>query len=300
MFLENCMGGWLEYLGNQGKSEHTRSGYQRGLRHFARWYKRSGGQESVDPVAVTGRDVREWMSFQQVVEGAKPATVNQRLAALSGFYRWALQRELVDRNPASGISSLRRDPRRPKALDQRDFRRLRRAVHGSGNLRDVALFEVMAGAGLRVSEALALCVGDVTINERSGKVVVRKGKGRVYREVPLTREVRLALRAYLDNHQDLDDADPLWVGQRGSLEDPSAVNRMLEKYARQAGVDGVTPHVLRHSFATAYLRSNPGDIRHLAAILGHADIKTTMVYTEPGFDELARRMDRAELGGFDG
>jgi len=292
--FENSVGDWLVYLADQGKSGSTCAGYRRGCKHFARWYKRSGGQNAVDPVAVIGRDVRDWMAYQQVVEGAKPATINQRLAGLAGFYRWAMRKEIVDRNPASGVSSLRREQRRPKALDKRDFRRLRRTVHGKGSLRDVALFEVMAGAGLRVTEALRLRVSDLTIGARSGSVVVRKGKGNVYREVPLTKEVRQALREYLAAH-DLDGDDPLWVGQRGALTDRSVVNRMLAKYARLAGVDGVTPHVLRHSFATAYLRRNPGDIRHLAAILGHADLKTTMVYTEPDLDELARRMEEAEI-----
>jgi integrase/recombinase XerC len=162
--------------------------------------------------------------------------------------------------------------------------------------RDIALFELLVGTGLRVSEALKLRVGDLSLNDRSGRVTVRRGKGGVHREVPLTKEVRQTLKAYLETHPDLEGKDPLWVGQRGPLKDPSAINRLLAKYARLARVKEVTPHALRHTFATRYLEAHPGDIRYLAAILGHADLKTTMVYTEPDLDDLARRMEEAEVG----
>ncbi len=286
---------WLAYLHREGKSASTRKGYRRGLAHFATWYEQSGG-EPFDPTAVIPRDVRDWLSFQQVVEEARPATVNQRLAALSGFYRWATAQERVPRDPTDGVKSLRRESRRPRALPRRELRRLRRYIHAGGDLRDIALFEFLVGAGLRVSETLALKVGDVTLDERSGHVTVRWGKGGIHRQVPLTREVRQAAREYLAAHPDLAGKTPLWVGQRGPLKDPSSVNRLLAKYARLAGVEDVTPHTLRHSFATGYLKAHPGDIRHLAAILGHADLKTTMVYTEPDLDELGRRMEEAELG----
>ncbi|MCP4539234.1 MAG: tyrosine-type recombinase/integrase [Chloroflexi bacterium] len=285
---------WLTHLDLEGKSANTRKGYRRGLLHFAAWYKQSGG-EPFDPAAVIARDVRDWVAFQQTVEGSKPATINQRLAALSGFYRWAIQQKRVSHNPTRGIKALRREPRRPRALPQKELRRLRRYIHANGNLRDIALFEMLAGAGLRVTETLALKVSDVTINDRSGKVVIRRGKGHVYREIPLTKEVRQVLREYLAAHPALEGEDPLWVGQRGPLKDPSSINRLLDKYARFADVEEVTPHILRHSFATGYLKAHPGDIRHLAAILGHADLKTTMVYTEPDLDELTRRMEEAEV-----
>jgi integrase/recombinase XerD len=286
---------WLDFLDKQGKSTSTIKGYRRGLAHFATWYRQSGGGP-FDPDAVLPRDVREWVTVQQKVEEAKPTTINQRLAALSGFYRWATDRGHAESDPTEGVKALRRELRKPRALSRKKLRRLRRFVHGSGNLRDIALFELLVGTGLRVSEALALKVSDVILNDRSGMVTVRRGKGGVHREVQLTNEVRQVLREYLEAYPDLEGDDPLWVGQRGPLKNSSTVNRLLSKYARFAGLEGVTPHVLRHTFATLYLEANPGDIRYLAAILGHADLKTTMVYTVPDADELARRMEKAELG----
>jgi site-specific recombinase XerC len=166
-------------------------------------------------------------------------------------------------------------------------------VYASGNPRDVAMVELLAGAGLRVGELLALRVGDVTLGERSGQVVVRRGKHRGYRTVPLTASVRKALAAWLAIHAQADDADaPLWWGPRGPLTDRSAVNRMLAKYARRAGVAPCGPHVLRHTFATRYLAANPGDLRGLAALLGHSNLNPVMIYTEPRLEDLAQHMER--------
>ena len=148
--------------------------------------------------------------------------------------------------------------REAKGLPNRDLRRLLRAVHASGNLRDIAIVEVLAGTGLRVGELLALQVGDIEIGERSGKLTVRQGKHGGYRDVPLTREVRAALSAYLEQHPDAKPDTPLWLGTRGELSHRSSVVRLLNKYAYQAGIEAFSPHALRHTFASRYLRRKPG------------------------------------------
>jgi len=148
------------------------------------------------------------------------------------------------------VSSIRLESRQPKAVRRPPLRKLLRAARG--HLRDYAMLEMLAGAGLRVGELLALKISDMAIGERSGTVIVRRGKHENYREVPLTLDVRKALTAYLDNkHSDRDEPmAPLWVGQRGASSHRSSVTRMLEKYAIQAGIEPVNPHALRHTFAT--------------------------------------------------
>lgn len=289
----SLVGQWVDSLAKDGKSPSTIKGYRRGIDHFATWYEQSTG-EAFTPSMVIPRDVRDWIAFQQTVEGARPATINQRLAALSAFYRWAIGTGEVANDPTRGIKSLRSERHKPRALSKRELRRLRRRIYASGNLRDIAIFEFLLGTGLRVSEALSLKVRDISLGSRSGIVRVRRGKMGTSREIPLTKEVRRALREYLEAFR-LQADDPLWIGQRGPLRDPSAINRILGKYAREAGLDGFTPHTLRHTFATRYLESHPGDIRTLAAILGHQDVRTTMIYTEPDLEEIARRMEEAEI-----
>ena len=284
---------WTDFLAREGKSLSTIKGYRRGVDHFAAWYEQSTGK-AFTPGLVVPRDVRDWIAFQQTVEGARPATINQRLAALSAFYRWAVSTGEAANDPTQGVKSLRCERHKPKALSKRELRRLRRRIYASENLRDIAIFEFLLGTGLRVSEALSLKVRDIFLSNRSGMVRVHCGKKGTSREIPLTREVRRALREYLEAFR-LQADEPLWVGQRGPLRDPSAIHRILGKYAREAGIDGFTPYTLRHTFATRYLESHPGDIRTLAAILGHRDVRTTMVYTEPDLKEIARRMEEAEI-----
>ncbi len=169
-----------------------------------------------DPAAVIGRDIQDWKAYQQTVEKAAPATINQRLVALSGFFAWAVGQGIVRLDPTADVSALRLPKRDIKSLEEKDYRRLLRAVHAGKNLRDIALVELLGGAGLRVGELLALKVGDLEINSRSGRVTVRKGKHGSYREVPLTKDVRQALDLYLETHPEKDNPDAdLWLGQRG-------------------------------------------------------------------------------------
>jgi integrase/recombinase XerD len=287
---------WLQTLQRGGKSEHTVQAYRRALRHFAGWSWVLYGQD-FDPANIVGRDVRDWKAYQQTVEKAAPATINQRLVALSRFFAWAVRQGLAQDDPTHDVNSIRLPKHQPRGLPNRDLRRLLRAVHASGNLRDIAMLEVLVGTGLRVGELLALVVGDVELGERSGKVTIRQGKHGGFREVPLSRDVRQALADYLKNHAEKEKADTaLWLGTRGPLSNRSSVVRILEKYAYQAQIEPVQPHALRHTFATRYLMANPDDLRGLAALLGHANLNTVMIYTTPSLDDLAARMERMEAG----
>ena len=287
---------WLATLEQKGKSQSTIANYRRALTHFARWSEQSYG-EQFDPAAIIPRDVADWKSHQQTVEKATPATVNLRLVGLSRYFKWALARGLVRNDPTTEVSTIRLESRKPKSLKKTSLRRLLRRVSKAGNVRDIAMVEVLLGTGVRVSELLALRVEDLTLNDRSGELIVREGKGGLFRRIPLTASVRNALKEYLDEHPELAAEDYLWVGERGPLRDRGSVLYLLKKYAFQAGLDErlVSPHVLRHTFATRYLAANPDDLRGLAAILGHANLNTVMIYTEPTTEDLAARMERAEV-----
>jgi len=190
---------------------------------------------------------------------------------------------------------LRPPPREPKGLDSQDVCKLLRAAHH--HPRDFAMLEVLIGTGVRVGELLGLCVGDVEIGERSGKLTIRQTKHGGYREIPLTLDVRKALSAYLETHPEADNPDvPLWIGQSGSLSHRSSMMRILNKYTLLAGLERISPHTLRHTFASRYLKANKGDLRGLARLLGHVSLNTVMIYTEPDMDDLAERMERVEVG----
>ena len=254
------------------------------------------------PTKLIRRDIRDWRSHQQSVEKVSPRTTNLRLAAVSAFYQWAVAEELVDRDPTDNIKRVPLPQRQPQSLTYKQLRHLLRAVHNSRHLRDIAIIELLAGTGIRVGELLRLHVDDVVLRERSGWITVREGKHSGYREIPLTKEVRAALAAYLQAHpydragSDVSQQNnvPLWIGKQGTLAHRSTVHRIINKYTRLAGLDPIGPHILRHTFATLYLRANPDDLRGLAALLGHSDLNTVMLYTEPTLTDLTTRMERME------
>ncbi|MCB0192099.1 MAG: tyrosine-type recombinase/integrase [Anaerolineae bacterium] len=287
---------WLAYLNQMGKSTSTKRNYDRAVQHFIHWSEQSYG-ELFDPAAIIPRDVVDWQAFQQRIEKAKPATINLRLVGLSRYFKWAVARGYVRQDPTVDVASLRLDQRHPKALTDRQVRRLLRQVAKSENLRDMALVELLLGTGLRVSEVLALQAEDVVLNSRSGEVIVRRGKGGIQRRIPLITSVRSALRQYLDSQPRLKPRDLLWVGERGPLQNRGSILYLLKKYMFQAGLDEdlISPHVLRHTFASRYLRTHPGDLRGLAAILGHSNLNTVLIYTEPTVEELADKMEQAEV-----
>lgn len=283
---------WIEYLAQQGRSINTLQAYRRALAHFLNWYQQVY-QASLDLSSLMPRDIRLWKSQQQSQERAAAASINQRLVAVMKFLDWAVEKHYISSNPAKDTKALRLPARQAQALKHVEVMRLLRAARG--NLRDYALLELLVGTGIRVGELLDLKFADIELHERSGKLTVRQGKGGNYREIPLTKEVRHALQAYFSGletgfHSD----ESLWQGKRGPLRHRSSILRLLNRYARIAKLDNLHPHQLRHTFASRYLQANPSDLRGLAYLLGHVDIKTVLIYTEPSLDDLSERMERVE------
>lgn len=291
---------WLDYLTTQGRSKHTLSAYRRAINHLSHWSQTTYG-EPFDPGQLIARDIRDWKSYQQTVKQAAPSTINQRLVGVASFYQWVVTNGFVTHDPTAETKSIRLPLRQPQSLSHQDLRRLLRAVHNGGSLRDIAMIELLVGAGLRVGELLQLQVGDLVLRERSGWVIVREGKHGGYREAPLTSEVRTALVAYLESRGGgttstlPDKTTPLWMGKQGALTHRSSVLRILNKYAFRAQLDSISPHTLRHTFATLYLKANPDDLRGLAALLGHSNLNTVMIYTDPTREDIVNRVERMKL-----
>jgi len=292
---ENIVDRWIANLGITGKSPLTQEAYRHATNHFSKWLHETYGNGFV-PGEVIARDIKDWKTYQQATEKASPHTINQRLVAINRFFTWAQGEGIVQSNPAIDVNLININGMKPKGLDTKSLRQLLRTIHRYGNVRDAAMVEVLAGTGIRVSELLSLAVGDIELTDRSGKLTVRKGKHSGYREIPLTKDIRSVLSAYMEEHGQKEDANsPLWIGIRGALKSRSTVFRMLNKYAKIAGLANLGPHTLRHTFAFQYLQANPDDIRGLAALLGHTNINTVMIYTQPSFEDLSKRMERVSI-----
>ena len=286
------------YLQAQDRSPHTVKAYRSDAAAFFDWLAAQLGRP-VPPVEVTPFDVQKYRDHL-VAEGRKPASVNRSLAALRVCFAWAMQTGQASTNPARDVQGLKQAQRTPKALTTQEVYRLQREAAAQRQLaqvkagdaitptlvdalRDEALLNLLLYTGLRVSECAALRVDDVLLNGKNGKVIVRSGKGRKYREVPLHKEARKAVAAYL-TVRPTERGDTLFLGQRGPL-GARGIQFRIAALGDAAGV-AVTPHVLRHTFATRLLRevkTDPsGDLRTglvtVAALLGHSSVATTAIY----------------------
>jgi site-specific recombinase XerD len=302
------------YLEAKDRSPRTVKGYLWDLRAFFTWLKEQTGCE-MQAAEVTTFDVRQYRDAL-VSDRHKPATVNRRLAALRAFFDWAVEEGHATGNPAADIKQTKRARRvAPKGLSDREVYLLQRqaaerrqlaekraGVDETGQqrvsfsvasaMRDEAVIALLLHTGLRLNEAAGLCVRDVILNKRSGKVCVYgKGRGKKYREVPLNREVRKALAAYLEVRPKAEsDDESFFLGQRGRLTD-KGIQHLINVIAKAADVK-VSAHKLRHTFATRLLRSHGVDLVTTAALMGHESVSTTAIYTQPTEADLQSAVDR--------
>jgi len=273
----------------QEVSPRTLASYQSDLSLFARFFTETTG-ESFRPQAVTPTDIRDYKAHLVTVRRQRPATVNRRLAALRKFFGWAKAQGLVAELPTDAVKGLPQARRIPKALPKRDTDRLLRQAERRGKKRDVAILSLLRHTGLRVGELCALRLGDIDSSERKGAVTVRSGKGQKYRVVPLNADVRRALGRYLAVRPRVAD-DHLFLSQKGGTLGSQAVETLVRGYGRQAGLEDVTPHVLRHGFATELLRAGV-DLVTVSTLLGHERLETTAIYTQPSALDLERAVER--------
>lgn len=278
-------------LARQEVSANTLRNYQADLAGFARWFTETN-QEPFEARAVTPTDVRDYKAHLVAVKHRAPATVNRRLAALRRFFGWAKGAGCIAELPTETVKDLPSARRSPKSLEKRDVDRLIRKAQQGGRKRDLAIVLLLRHTGLRVGELSALRLDDIDSSERKGSVTVRSGKGQKYRVVPLNADVRRAIAQYLEVRPKVVD-DHLFIGQRGGLLKEQAIQLVVAKYARQAGLEDVTPHTLRHSFAK-HLLDEGVDLVTVSALLGHESLQTTAIYTQPSPRDLERAVQKLE------
>lgn len=264
----------------------TAKSYKEDLLDFSCWFSDTNGQELVASL-VTSVDLREYQTYLIRTRGLKPATVNRRLAAIRSWLRWCQEQGEVESLPRwpKRASEVQRSP---KALTKQEQDRFLRAVEREGSLRDMALVGLMLFAGLRVGEVVRLRVEDIEISERKGKVVVRSGKGIKRREIPLGLDARNMIRGWASRVP----GEWLFPGQNGGHMSARSVQQMIKKYAWQAHIEPskITPHILRHTFATRLLREGK-DLVIVAGLLGHSRLDTTARYTRPSYSDMERAVE---------
>ncbi len=286
-------------LAREDLSPATLRGYVYDLRHFLRWYQ--GLQDA--PFGPDRLAEYDLIAYRQhmVAAGRRPATINRRLEALRRLGRWAHTTGMLTVDVVHDVRPVRTvRNRQPAGLTDPEVHGVLRAAGASRHglaPRNYALVQLMLQTGIRVGEVATLQLGDVTINDRSGSLRIRQGKGLKAREVPLNATARRAVKAYLDIRPSVTKVEPLFLSSRDGPMPVRSIQAVIASVARRARMQRVpvSAHTLRHTFALGYLRDNPGKLVELAALLGHESLDTTAVYTRPSNEDLAADLERSHL-----
>jgi site-specific recombinase XerD len=293
------MAAFLLSLERDDLAPATVRGYRYDLRHFLAW------RRTVQDGAFVIRDLagHDLIAYRQhmVSAGRRPAAINRRLEALRRLCRWARGTGALTSDVAQGVRPVRtvRD-RQPVGLTDVEVHAVLRAAGASSHglaARNYAMVQLMLQAGLRVGEVAALRITDITMNDRSGSVRIRHGKGLKAREAPLNATARRALKQHLERRQASGKDAPLFISSRETAMPVRTIQAVITSLARRAHLKraAVSAHTLRHTFALGYLRDNPGKLVELASLLGHESLDTTAIYTRPSRNDLAADLERSHL-----
>lgn len=275
---------FLDHLrAEKGVSVHTLRAYAFTLDHLDAHVERAG----TCLVAAEARDLRGFLF--QVGNGRSSATVARHTAAIRTFYGWAAREGFVSDGKAGLLQPPKVGQRAPFVATEEEADRLfDDAPDGRNGLRDRALLETLYGAGLRVGEASALDRGDLDLD--GGVIRVRRGKGGKERRVPLGPPAVEALRAWLAVTPSGGPA--VFLNRSGARLGVRSMHRIVRDRGLQAGIPGLHPHAMRHSFATHLLDAG-ADLRGIQQLLGHESLSTTQRYTKVSVESLVATYRRA-------
>jgi integrase/recombinase XerC len=303
MLAEEARRGFLAWLLHERRaSTLTAEAYGQDLASFLGFITRHIGAEPdlAALAALRAADFRAWLA-DQAEHGLEPATRARHLSALRSFFRWLARRQGVSNAQLTLLVTPRVRRPLPRALSAGEARAVAEDIGEASDAaavqaRDVALFTLLYGCGLRIAEALALDVRDAPLPGSEAMLRVT-GKGAKQREVPVLPVVRQAVVAWLGYHPRRQPEAPLFMGVRGGRLDPAVAQRTLRKFRRLAGLpEHATPHALRHSFAT-HLLAGGADLRAIQDLLGHAKLSTTQRYTSVANERLLEVWHRTHPRG---
>jgi integrase/recombinase XerC len=302
--MEQLLTQFLEHLRyERNLSEHTLRNYQSDLQQFHDYLAPADpktGKRTEPPLAdIDHLTIRDWLGTLHAAQKQK-ASIARKLAALRTFFQFLVREGMLEMNPAKLVSTPRLEKKLPKHLSIEEAVKFVESPNLETDLgkRDRAILELMYATGVRVAELTKLNFGHVDFKNRLIRVT---GKRRKERIVPFGEPALAALKVYLDVREGILDAAPvserepeaLFLNYQGTRITTRSVGRMVEKYIRIcAGRYDISPHALRHSFATHLLDSG-ADLRDIQELLGHARLSTTQVYTHVSMEKLIQVYDKA-------
>jgi integrase/recombinase XerC len=284
-------------------SEHTLRNYRSDLSQFLDYLapadRRSGKRNSPDIHEIDHITIREWLSTLHSAQ-KKKASMARKLAALRTFFQFLVREGVIELNPAKLVSTPRLEKKLPQHLSIEEAIKFIETPDTETDLgkRDRAMLELMYATGVRVSELTKMDLSDVDFKNKLIRVT---GKRRKERIVPFGDPASEALNVYLGtrdrflNKAAVSEREPeaVFLNYQGTRITTRSVGRMVEKYIRIcAGMHDISPHALRHSFATHLLDSG-ADLRDIQELLGHARLSSTQIYTHISMEKLIKVYDKA-------
>ncbi len=266
---------YLLYLQvEKGLAKNSLESYQRDLARLKNWAEKN----DFDLLKLTRKDLREWL-IDLAGENLSENSKRRMVSALRGFYKFLMFDGHIAKNPAEDLDAPQKGFYLPKFLNQMEVENLLQVpdVSGEIGLRDRAILELMYACGLRVSEAVDLRLSDVELDLG---ILTCKGKGSKTRKIPIGKSAVEWLKSYLALRRKKENIEiqNLFVTSLGKPLNRHIIFLFVKEYSEKIGLQDVSPHTLRHSFAT-HLVQNRADIRSVQQMLGHADISTTQIYT---------------------
>lgn len=279
---------FLNYLRlERNYSKLTVKSYREDLREFELFFKNI--EDAMSWESVDSDVIRDWMEFL-MDKGNCAASVNRKLSALRSFYRYALRRELVESDPVHEIQGPKRKKPLPQFLKEKEVDQLLDSVMWDDNYKSIlarTLIITFYSTGIRVSELIGLEDKDVNFITRELKVTGKRDKQRI---IPFGDELSLALQSYMDRRdKEIDKQDAaLFLTTKGLCMTSSQVRYIVrQNLAKVSTLKKKSPHVLRHTFATAMLNHEAG-LESVKKLLGHESLSTTEIYTHTTFEQLKK------------
>ena len=270
-------------------SPHTCDAYRRDLERFRIWCEM---ENLADWESISNTNVRKFVSHLKK-SGLSGRSIQRALSALRSFYNFLARVSGLEHNPCTDIPTPKYDKKLPSVLAVEQAVHLVDSEEGDWHrIRDRAMFELFYSSGLRLSELVALDLNHLDLAQSSVRVT---GKGNKQRDLPVGGKANEAIREWLQFRKDvpIQDQDALFVSQRGRRISARTIQARLKQWALEKGLPmDLSPHTLRHSFASHMLESSQ-NLRAVQELLGHADISTTQVYTHLDFKHLAEVYDSA-------
>lgn len=286
---------FISYLKSEEDLSHkTLVEYKSDLKNFAYWFEQTWQshneiEQHFAPSEIVTPTIVHYREYMQIVRKLKPATINRRLITLKRYLEWAYLQGLIETNPAKPIKLVPEEKTSPRQMTDQEEASLVTATEKDGNLRDQTIVLLMLHTGLREMEVCDAMKTDIILGKRSGRIIVRSGKGNKQREVPLNITIRSKLEEYLATL----NKECVYLFPSGKMKgrlSERGLRYIIGKYVKLAGLEGISAHDLRHRFGYVMARKTP--LHRLAQIMGHDSLDTTTIYVKATKDDLQAEVEK--------